>query len=147
MSVYTSHRKISSLKYIQSAINTRKITMLVTKKFPKSYRWGLTNKILEMTQNIVINCSKANAIQIHIVKDFYQRRKYLMEAYSQLNALKEEITFCYNLIDEGNNFFKSKEDYTKKFMNWEESVILTMRLIKGIINKDFKKWSKIFALN
>ena len=146
MSVYKSRRSVSLAEYIQHALRLRKITIRTVKRMPKSYRWIITNSLLELTQQIFVNCLKANGIPINEAitdEDFKLRHSYLMQANSSLVALEAEITFCYELIDVGNSAFKSKDEYDRIFNNWIDVASKTLKLVRGAISYDKARYKQL----
>ena len=120
MSVYKSRRKDAVAQFIADARELRKYTVRVTRKFPKSYR-DITNGLLELAREVYVNAIKGNAIYLHkdmSEHDYELRHRYLMIACSSADAICGEITFCYELVDAGNNFFAGKAEYEKAFQTW-----------------------------
>lgn len=145
MSVYKTRRKDAAAEYISAARKLRLLTMLEVKKFPTSYRWIITNNLLELATDVYTNCVKANSVYVYkdmLDHDFELRHRYLMVAAASAEALLAEITFCYELISDGNNFYKSKEDYDKAFSRWTEQGNITLSKIKGLVSSDKQRYSK-----
>ena len=143
MSVPKNRRKDASAKYITGARELRLITMRAVKRFPKSYRWIVTNNLLQLAGDVYINCVKANHIYVHpnmAEADFELRHRYLWIAETSADALLAEISFCYELVDDGQNFFKSAAEYDRIFSNWVEKGNETVKLIRAVRNSDNKKW-------
>ena len=55
MSVYKSRRKDASAQFIADARELRRMTARAVKRFPSSYRYIVTNGLLEMAREIVVN--------------------------------------------------------------------------------------------
>ena len=143
MSVYKSQQRLSAVKYVSEARNFRVETIRTMKHFPNSYRYIFVNKILDLASDIYINCCKANSIFVHknmSEKDFELRHRYLMLAYSGVCSLLCEISFCYDYVNMGNNFFKNGYDYGKRFEQWTKSGNAVKSLIKGVIDSDKKNY-------
>ena len=122
MSVYKSRRKDAAAEFVALARKLRVETIQAVKKFPTSYRWIITNNLLALAGEVYTNAVKANAIYLHkdlSLHDFELRHRYMKVAISSAEALLAEITFCYEMVDEGNNFFEGKVSGT-----WENGVIL-----------------------
>ena len=143
MSVYKSQQHQAAIKFVSEARNFRIETIRTLKHFPNSYRYIFVNKMLEMAADIYINCNMANAIFVHkdmSVQDFELRHRYLTVAYVKATALLCEISFCYDFVNMGNNFFKDGYDYGKRFENWIKAGNAAKSLIKGVIEADRKKF-------
>ena len=118
MSVYKSRRKDASAQFIADARELRRMTARAVKRFPSSYRYIVTNGLLEMAREIVVNAVKGNAVYLHkdlSQGDFDLRHRYLKMAEVTADAYLEEITFAFSLVDDGNSFFKNKAEYQKVF--------------------------------
>ena len=145
MSVYESRRKESHALFITATRDFRITTIRICKKFPKSYQYTTTNRLLEMAQDIYLNCVKGNSVYVHqdtMEEDYATRRKYLQIALYNLEAMLAEISFTYALINQGNNFYKKQEDYNKDFSRWVEEGNEALRLLKSIIDSDTKRYKK-----
>lgn len=142
MSVYKSRRKDAAAQFIADAAELRKYTVRVVRRFPKSYRYT-TNALLELASEVYINAIKGNAIYLHkdlSEKDYELRHRYLMIACSSADAMCGEITFCYGLVDEGNNFFDSKAEYEKAFQTWTTLANNALTRLRGVLESDKKRW-------
>lgn len=145
MSVYKSRRKDAAAEFIADARELRKLTMRVIKRFPTSYRWICTNNILNLATEIYTDCLRANSIYVHknmSEHDFELRHRYLTMAASAADALLGEITFCYELVDDGNNYFKSREDYDRVFRRWTEQGNTTLKRLRALLSSDKQRYAK-----
>lgn len=143
MSVYKSQQRPAAVKFVAEARNFRKETILTLKRFPNSYRYIFTNKMLDLAADIYIGCTMANAIFVHkdmSAQEIELRRKCLTTAYAKTVALLCEISFCYEYVKQGNNFFKDGYDYGKRFENWIKAGNAVKSLIKGVIEADKRKF-------
>lgn len=148
MSVYKSRRKDAAVEFISQARNLRFETMRIVKKFPTSYRWIITNSLLELSKNIYVNALRANSIYVHkdmSEQDYELRHRYLTMAIADTDALTAEISFCYSLIDDGNNFFKDKRDYSEIFSRWLHTGNTTLAKLRGVRESDAKRWKSYHA--
>lgn len=148
MSVYKSRRKDAAAQFVTEARKLRRDTMRVVSKFPTSYRWIVTNNLLELATQVYTNCVRGNAVYLHkdiSRQDFELRHRYLMMAATAADALLSEITFCYELVEEGNNFFSGKADYDAVFEKWTAQGREAKRRIDALIESDktkFKNYQK-----
>lgn len=138
MSVYKSRRKDAAAQFIADARELRKYTVRVTRKFPKSYR-DITNGLLELAREIYLNAIKGNAIYLHkdmSEHDYELRHRYLMIACSSADAICGEITFCYEMVDAGNNFFAGKAEYEKAFQTWTTLANNALSRLRAVLESD-----------
>lgn len=145
MSVYKSMRSQSIAEYLKDAHKLRLETMKIVKKFPTSYRWIFTNNLLDLATEIYTNCIKGNSIKVDLRfdrEDFLIRHDAFLRAQAATNALLGEITFAYELLQEGNNFFAGKKEYGKKFQNWCEIAVQCLENITRAIEDDNKRQYK-----
>lgn len=144
MSVYKSRRKDAAAEFITAARELRKTTIRNVKKFPTGYRWIITNNMLALATEIYTSALKANAIYVHkdmSEHDYELRHRYITMAISSAEALLGEITFCYEMVDEGNNFFESSADYNRVFQGWTTVANTALTKLRGIANSDKKRWN------
>lgn len=144
MSVYKSRRKDAAAEFISLARGLRVATIQAVKRFPTSYRWIVTNNMLELAAKIYSNSIKANSIYVHkdmSKHDYELRHRYLVVAISSTEALLGEITFCYEMVNAGNNFFEGKVDYNKVFQSWTTSGNETLRKLRAVADSDKKRWN------
>lgn len=71
MSVYASKRNESKAEFIRVAQQLATYTLEQVKKFPKSYRFCLTNDITRLALEIHEDVLRANSIYIHNTNMFY----------------------------------------------------------------------------
>ena len=143
MSVYKSRRKDAAAQFVADARELRKFTVRTVRRFPKSYR-DTTNCLCELAREIYINALKGNAVYLHkdmSEHDYELRHRYLMIATSSADAICGEITFCYDLVDEGNNFFDSKQQYDAVFQTWTTLANTALSRLHGILDSDKKRWN------
>ena len=147
MSVYKTQRKEAVVQFLSDAKKLRITTIRIIKRFPTSYRWICTNKMLELAEEAYISCVRANDIYIGSgmdERDYDLRHRYFMKAYTAVEALLAEITFLYELVDDGNSIYKSRSDYDKAFYNWIEQGNITAKRIHNVIKSDKQRYKKYF---
>lgn len=145
MSVYKSRRKDASAQFIADARELRSMTARAVKRFPSSYRYIVTNGLLEMAREIVVNAVKGNAIYLHkdlAQGDFDLRHRYLKIAEVTADAYLEEITFAFSLVDDGNNFFKNKADYQKVFSGLTSQGNTVLKRLRKVLDSDKERWRR-----
>lgn len=144
MAVYKSRRKDAAAQFVADARELRKATVRIVRKFPASYRYVTTNKLLELAGDVYTNAISGNSIYVHkdmSERDYELRRRYLMIATARADALLGEITFCYELVDDGNNFFKNKEEYERTFQTWTTLANTALSRLRGVLDSDKRRWS------
>lgn len=148
MSVPKSRRKDAQVQFIQDALNLRRRTIHIVKKFPKSYRWIITNNLLELATKIFRCSIEGNAVYMHSkmdAQDFAFRRRCFVEACSAADAMSAEITFCHELLMEGENIFRDMEDRERKFEIWIGLCVSAKNRLKALIKSDkerYEAWRK-----
>lgn len=118
MAVYKSRRKDAAAQFVADARELRKATVRIARKFPASYKYVTTGPLLQLASEVYMNALKGNSIYVHkdmSERDYELRHRYLAAATASADALLGEITFCYELVDDGNNFFHNKEEYERTF--------------------------------
>lgn len=145
MSVYKSRRKDASAQFIADARELRRMTARAVKRFPSSYRYIVTNGLLEMAREIVVNAVKGNAVYLHKdlpQGDFDLRHRYLKMAEVTADAYLEEITFAFSLVDDGNSFFKNKAEYQKVFNGLTTQGNTVLKRLRKVIDSDKDRWRR-----
>ena len=148
MSVHKSRRNVAAAQFLEDAIELRRETLRIVKKFPKSYRWVCTNNMLELATEIYTNCRKGNRIFVHkdmSERDFDLRHRYLMLAWTAPDALLGEITFLYGMVDEGNNYLGSRADYNRVFSNWTKLGNTLAARLAAVISSDKERFKRAKA--
>jgi hypothetical protein len=132
MSVYKSRRKDAVAQFIADARELRIVTTRV-----------VTNNLLELAVEVYTDCMRANAIYVHkdmSAHDFELRHRYLTMAASANEALLGEITFCYELVADGNNFFKNSQEYDRVFSGWTETANTALKRIRAVLASDKSRY-------
>lgn len=143
MAVYKSRRKDAAAQFIMDSRELRKYTVRVARKFPKSYR-DMTNSLLDLAREIYVFSIKANAIFVHkdmSVHDYELRHRYMTMAISAADAICAEITFCYELVDDGNNFFDGRAEYERVFQNWTTLANTALSRLRAVMESDKSRWA------
>ena len=133
MSVYASKRSESKVEFLRVAQQLAVYTLKQTKKFPKSYRFNLTNDIVRLSMEIHENVLRANSIYIHkgmSNDEFRLREIYFSKAKSSIFAL----------VLEGNNFLGDKKSASNVFKEWARLLNYEAALLKGVVDSDRKRY-------
>ena len=107
------------------------MTARAVKRFPSSYRYIVTNGLLEMAREIVVNAVKGNAVYLHkdlSQGDFDLRHRYLKMAEVTADAYLEEITFAFSLVDDGNSLTTQGNTVLKR--------------LRKVIDSDKDRWRR-----
>ena len=101
MTVIKSKRKFAPL---QAITEIQKLVMYTIQlctneqRFPKRYRWCLTQKIVDAAISVKANAAKANSVYVHDVDCYKLRRSYQQRALAELSALEVIMDTAYNLF-------------------------------------------------
>lgn len=145
MSVFKSQRTEAIAEFLKATSAVHLESMRLIKKFPKSYRWLLTNNMLELAAKAFIFAVRANSIYLFKTmdaNDFDLRHHYLVKSAGCLDALSAEINIIYTLMKEDENVFKTKKDRDTAFFNWVKMVARAAQLIKGVIKSDKNRFDR-----
>lgn len=145
MSVYASQRNESKAEFIRVAQELATYTLEQIKKFPKSYRFCLTNDIVRLAMEIHEDVLRANLIYIYknmSESEFNLREEYFLKARSAIFALSSMLTITFSLVLKGNNFFGNKKKTSGIFKEWARLLNYEAALVKGIIESDKKRYKK-----
>lgn len=150
MSVYASQRNESKAEFIRVAQELATYTLEQIKKFPKSYRFCLTNDIVRLAMEIHEDVLRANSIYIYknmSESEFNLREEYFLKARSAIFALSSMLTITFSLVLKGNNFFGNKKKTSGIFKEWARLLNYDAALVKGIIESDKKRYKKYQSKN
>lgn len=145
MSVFKSQRNEAVAEFLKATSAVHLESMRMIKKFPKSYRWMITNNMLELAQKAFLFAVRANSIYIYKQmdpNDFDLRHHYFIKSAGCLDALSAEINVIYVLMKDDGNVFKSKSERDKAFFNWIKLVSRAAQLIKGVIKSDKGRYDR-----
>lgn len=143
MSVYASKRSESKAEFLRVAQQLAVYTLKQIKKFPKSYRFNLTNDIVRLSMEIHENVLRANSIFVHkgmSNDEFRLRQIYFTKAKSSIFALSSLLTITFSLVLEGNNFLGDKKAASNIFKEWARLLNYEMTLLKGVVDSDRKRY-------
>lgn len=144
MAVYKSRRKDAAAQFVVDARELRKATVRIARKFPASYKYVTTGPLLQLASEVYMNALKGNSIYVHkdmSERDYELRHRYLASATASADALLGEITFCYELVDDGNNFFRNKEEYERTFQTWTTLANNALSRLRGVMDSDKRRWN------
>ena len=116
----------------------------IARKFPASYKYVTTGPLLQLASEVYMNALKGNSIYVHkdmSERDYELRHRYLAAATASADALLGEITFCYELVDDGNNFFRNKEEYERTFQTWTTLANNALSRLRGVMDSDKRRWN------
>ncbi len=145
MSVYASKRNESKAEFIRVAQQLATYTLEQIKKFPKSWRFCLTNDITRLALEIHEDVLRANSIYLHsniTEMEFNLREEYFTKARSAIFALSGILTVLFALLLKGNNFLGDKKKTSGIFKEWARLLNYEAALVKGIIESDRKRYKK-----
>ena len=104
--------------YIKLSFKLRKMINKTIKNMPKSYRYIITNNILDLMQKITNACIQSEYIQLFkdlSIEQFKEKQSLLNKANQLLFNLRIEIVFLFEMLNEGTNAFKTVEETNKIF--------------------------------
>lgn len=145
MSVYASKRSESKAEFIHVAQELATYTLEQVKKFPKSYRFNLTNDIVRLAMEIHEDVLRANSIYLHsnmLEVEYNLREEYFAKARSAIFALSSLLTITFSLVLKGNNFLGDKKKTSNIFKEWARLLNFEAALVKGIIESDKKRYKR-----
>jgi len=104
--------------YIKLSFKLRKMINKTIRHMPKSYRYVITNNILDIMQKITNYCLQSEYIKLSkdlSMEQFKEKQNLLTKANQLLFNLKIEVIFLFEMLNEGNTVFKSVEESSKIF--------------------------------
>ena len=133
MSVIKSKRKLSSVEFINTAMDLEIFTIKQCLKFPKRYTFVINNTLIDLAKECLINVKMANNIIPSNKQEYEARRLYLLTA-------KGNIINLYTQLDIARELFDIKEN---TFKGWIDLAIKEENLINGILKKDNERYKNL----
>ena len=109
MSVYKSRRKDAAAEFVSAARELRKVTVRIIKKFPTSYRWEVTNNMLELAGEVYT----ATQDKIWLLGEFE-----VFGARTGANSAEQNYQKQYDYYKNGNSKIKYKHSDTGSACSW-----------------------------
>ena len=104
--------------YIKLSLKLRKMINKTIRHMPKSYRYVITNNMLDIIQKITNYCLQSEYIKLSkdlSMEQFKEKQNLLTKADQLLFNLKIEVIFLFEMLNEGNTVFKSAEESSRIF--------------------------------
>lgn len=104
--------------YIKLSLKLRKMINKTIRHMPKSYRYVITNNMLDIMQKITNYCLQSEYIKLSkdlSMDQFKEKQNLLTKADQLLFNLKIEVIFLFEMLNEGNTVFKSAEESSRIF--------------------------------
>ena len=121
--------------YIKLSLKLRKMINKTVKNMPKSYRYVITNNILNLMQQITNSCFQSEFIKLTkdlSIEQFKEKQALLIKADQLLFNLRLEIVFLFEMLNEGTNVFKTADDTNKIFDKLIKTISNTSKAINVI---------------
>lgn len=145
MSVYASQRSESKAEFIRVAQELATYTLEQVKKFPKSWKRDIVDRILNSALDIHEYVTEANSYYIYqnmLHEDFIEREKLLAKARAKIFSMSSLLTILFSFVLKGNNFLGDKKKTSNMFKEWARLLNYESALIKGIIESDKKRYKR-----
>lgn len=115
-------------------------------KFPKRYRWCLSQDIVRASAKVSENCAKANSIFVNDAESYKLRRSYQQEALAELEGLENNMILAFELFDGLRHM--DPEDKPKKKVNissWTSQKIKVKSMLLAWKKSDTEHFKTIMA--
>lgn len=133
MSVHKNDRDDSTVQFLETAFNLRVFTINSCKKSAKRDTFLISNKISDMSYDILRLVKSGNSIFPTNAYEARMRRDCFMEAYQ----------ICQSMVSELNVWAEVSPDMRKFLPEWSKYLYDELKLIKGVIKSDNKRYSKL----
>ena len=145
MSVYASQRSESKAEFIRVSQELATFNLEQVKKFPKSRKRDIVDRILNSALDIHEYVTEANSYYIYqnmLEKDFIEREYLLAKARAKIFSMSSLLTIVFSFVLKGNNFLGDKKKTSNMFKEWARLLNYEAALIKGIIESDKKRYRR-----
>lgn len=140
MSVKKSDRNESHIQFVATMID---LEVFAVKKLPSKpsklkffYRDYILNPIIEAMNYV----KSANSINIKFPNDYLLRRKYLLNAYCNLQSVLSQMDIYFRI-------YKYEGTSKNEIKNMLSLIDEELRLLNGVIKSDEKRFSKLIDNN
>lgn len=135
MSVLVSKRELSKVQFIETSRELYIHTLSYTKKFPKTYTFSLTMKVLDLSETIMREVIIANRFYPKTKLDVDERYVHFKNALGCLDALDNLLGITRDTID------KTLVS-TYGWVHWGELIDEETNLINSVIKSDKERIEK-----
>ena len=132
MSVIKSKRGESSAEFVDNARKLEIFTIQKCSKFPKRYRFSLSEKIINIATDVYTNVATGNSIHISNFNEYELRRNSFSAARHSLQAM-------VGLIELSDEVFGIKANVMEE---WMRMIDKELRLLQGVIRSDKKRYEE-----
>lgn len=149
MSVPVSKRDKTPLEVLVAARTLAIYTMRLCsneEKFPKRYRWCLSQELVRAAVKVSENCAKANSVYVNDEESYKLRRTIQQEALAELEGLENNMIIAFELFDGLRHM--DPEDRPKKKINissWTSQKIKVKSLLLAWKKSDAEHFKTIMA--
>ena len=127
MSVLKRNRGESTVQFLENAIKLEVYSIKQCMKFPKRYTFVLSNRIVELARECLINVKAANSIYAKSEHEKQIRRDYFLKAYTC-------VTNLYTQLDIAKECGIEINEHVMK--EWSGLIYEEERLLRGILKKE-----------
>lgn len=150
--VRVDDRKESSAQFIDTARELEIFTIKKCIKFPKRYSRYISDTLVELSQEIYNDVTRANNIFIDSVEACDQRIKYLNRAENNLKCFGAQLTVAKELFDHISKVDLSDDEKkpvcsTNAWVIWGKLIIDESRLIGSVLKSDKARKKKFLEQN
>lgn len=145
MSVPKSKRKESSIEFLNSLRELRILIYRLLNRLPKGWYRNVQENLEKLAADAYLEAVAGNSVfmcQTTDPHDYDLRHRNFMQATTKLTALQSELHMCFDLVDRGNNFFTSREEYVKVFAQCSSKCAKSKELLRKVIKSDKARWAR-----
>ena len=146
MSVPKSHRQLSTLEYIKTAIDLAEQIYTYANRLPNRDAFRMANPLFDHAQKVVAHVMAANRIYIKDESTFEQRRRHLLDAQGHLDAIEALLAIYWKHTqritpipddEEGAIVAQNKlRKEERRYLGFADMITEERKLINGVKKRD-----------
>lgn len=140
MSVLSSMRKVSYVEFLKQISSlTSEVREWAHSQSPKDREFGV-RKLYELAENAYIEAFSANNFYPNTVEAINYRIQHFKLAQAHLHSFNAQLSLLRQGAKTQNNTVKISNKKVKRWCNYSE---FALKLLKGVIDKDKQKRTKL----
>lgn len=139
--VHKAERGDSPMEFINNARELEEHTLKKTKRFPKSYRFIISNDLVAYSKRIYNDVLAANEESLKDARSYYKRQDYLDDAKNTTKIFGAQLTVARKVIGQWENNEKIESSMWEE---WGGMINNEYKLLKGLIKKEKDQYGDLY---
>ncbi len=140
--IHKDERGSSPMEFINNARELEELTLKKTKRFPKSYRFIISNDLVAYSKRIYNDVLAANEESLKTPEGYRKRHDYLDDAKNVTKIFGAQLTVARQVIKIWDN---NKKIENSMWEEWGSKINSEYKLLKGLIKKEEDQYEKLYG--